>query len=71
MQSGFEAIGTEDLTVGTERGGIGGSFICRTDFSNFFAFLNGENRAFRRSVLFLRDHFPTIAVVLLDDPIPI
>ena len=26
MQSGFEAIGTEGLAVGTERGGIGGSF---------------------------------------------
>ena len=33
MQSGSEAIGTEDLTAGMERVGIGGNFICRTDFN--------------------------------------
>ena len=72
MQGGSEAIGPEGLAVGMERGGIGGSFNLPDGFQQLSSLFQGsENGAFRRSALFLRDHFPTIAAVFLDDPIPI
>ena len=67
MQSGSVVVGREGLTVGADRGGIGGSFNLPDGFQRLSSlFRGGENEAFRRSALFLRDHFPAILAILFD-----